>query len=88
LPTGDELVGKRVAAMIEGGRTRLRTARGEPMKPAPGTNVQKRLIALHHLDASRKPAEMEQREGSILRQGNDYPEVAIDRYVLTIVNYL
>src|SRR6185437_12933043 len=43
--------------------------------------VQKRLVALHHLDAPWKPAEVEQREGRILRQGNDNPEVAIYRYV-------
>jgi hypothetical protein len=48
-----------------------------------GTNVQKRLVALHHLDAPWKPAEVEQREGRILRQGNENPEVAIYRYVTT-----
>src|SRR5712671_208430 len=46
-----------------------------------GTNVQKRLVALHHLDAPWKPAEVEQREGRILRQGNENEEVAIYRYV-------
>ena len=46
-----------------------------------GTNVQKRLVALHHLDAPWKPAEVEQREGRILRQGNESEEVAIYRYV-------
>ena len=46
-----------------------------------GTNVQKRLVALHHLDAPWKPAEVEQREGRILRQGNKNKEVAIYRYV-------
>src|SRR3954453_9011569 len=46
-----------------------------------GTNVQKRLVALHHLDAPWKPAEVEQREGRILRQGNTNEEVAIYRYV-------
>ena len=46
-----------------------------------GTNVQKRLVALHHLDALWKPAEVEQREGRILRQGNTNEEVAIYRYV-------
>ena len=40
------------------------------MKMGAGTNVQKRLVALHHLDAPWKPAEVEQREGRILRQGN------------------
>src|SRR5438128_1844576 len=46
-----------------------------------GTNVQKRLVALHHLDAPWKPAEVEQRERRILRQGNENEEVAIYRYV-------
>ena len=46
-----------------------------------GTNVQKRLVALHHLDAPWKPAEVEQRDGRILRQGNENEEVAIYRYV-------
>src|SRR5205823_3266403 len=45
------------------------------------TNVQKRLVALHHLDAPWKPAEVEQREGRILRQGNENVVVAIYRYV-------
>jgi SNF2 family DNA or RNA helicase len=43
--------------------------------------VQSRLIALHHLDAPWKPAEVEQREGRILRQGNDNPEVAVYGHV-------
>src|SRR5262245_65130457 len=46
-----------------------------------GTNVQERLIALHHLDAPWRPADVEQREGRILRQGNLNPEVQIYRYV-------
>src|SRR5205807_10499039 len=46
-----------------------------------GTNVQKRLVALHHLDAPWKPAEVEQRDGRILRQGNENKEVSIYRYV-------
>jgi hypothetical protein len=46
-----------------------------------GTNVQKRLIALHHLDAPWRPRDIEQREGRILRQGNDNPEIQIHRYV-------
>ena len=54
---------------------------GSTQKMGTGTNVQKRLVALHHLDAPWKPAEVEQREGRILRQGNDNEEVAIYRYV-------
>jgi hypothetical protein len=46
-----------------------------------GTNVQRRLVALHHLDAPWRPRDIEQREGRILRQGNQNSEVRIYRYV-------
>jgi hypothetical protein len=46
-----------------------------------GTNVQDRLVALHHLDCPWRPADIEQREGRALRQGNQNAEVAIVRYV-------
>lgn len=59
---------------------RVRILLGSTEKMGVGTNVQKRLIALHHLDAPWKPAEIEQREGRILRQGNDNAEVSIYRY--------
>jgi N12 class adenine-specific DNA methylase/SAM-dependent methyltransferase len=59
----------------------VRVLIGSTQKMGTGTNVQKRLVALHHLDAPWKPAEVEQREGRILRQGNDHKEVAIYRYV-------
>ncbi|OYV61790.1 MAG: hypothetical protein B7Z71_03895 [Acidocella sp. 21-58-7] len=54
---------------------------GSTSKMGVGTNVQKRLIAMHHLDAPWKPADLEQRDGRILRQGNLNPEVQIYRYV-------
>ncbi|MFL5328566.1 MAG: DEAD/DEAH box helicase family protein [Gemmataceae bacterium] len=60
---------------------RVRVLLGSTQKMGTGTNVQKRLVALHHLDAPWKPAEVEQREGRILRQGNDNAEVAVYRYV-------
>jgi N12 class adenine-specific DNA methylase len=59
----------------------VRVLIGSTAKMGTGTNVQKRLVALHHLDAPWKPAEVEQREGRILRQGNENEEVAIYRYV-------
>jgi N12 class adenine-specific DNA methylase len=59
----------------------IRVLIGSTQKMGTGTNVQKRLIALHHLDAPWKPAEVEQRDGRILRQGNENEEVAIYRYV-------
>ena len=59
----------------------IRVLIGSTMKMGTGANVQRRLSALHHLDAPWKPAEVEQREGRILRQGNENAEVAIFRYV-------
>src|SRR5207247_3786316 len=59
----------------------IRVLLGSTQKMGTGTNVQKRLVALHHLDAPWKPAEVEQRDGRILRQGNENEEVAIYRYV-------
>jgi N12 class adenine-specific DNA methylase len=59
----------------------VRILLGSTQKMGTGTNVQKRLVALHHLDAPWKPAEVEQRDGRIQRQGNLNKEVAIYRYV-------
>jgi N12 class adenine-specific DNA methylase len=59
----------------------VRVLLGSTAKMGTGTNVQKRLVALHHLDAPWKPAEVEQREGRILRQGNSNKQVSIFRYV-------
>ena len=46
-----------------------------------GMNVQDKLVALHHLDCLWRPSDIEQREGKILRQGNQNEEVEIYRYV-------
>jgi N12 class adenine-specific DNA methylase/SAM-dependent methyltransferase len=59
----------------------VRVLIGSTAKMGTGTNVQRRLVALHHLDAPWKPAEVEQRDGRILRQGNTNPEVSVYRYV-------
>ena len=59
----------------------VRVLIGSTQKMGTGTNVQKRLVALHHLDAPWKPAEVEQRDGRILRQRNENKQVAIYRYV-------
>jgi hypothetical protein len=59
----------------------VRVLLGSTTKMGTGMNVQRRLVALHHLDAPWKPAEVEQREGRILRQGNENAEVGIFRYV-------
>ena len=50
-------------------------------KMGEGTNVQRKLAALHHLDAPWRPADIEQREGRIVRQGNQNEFVSIFRYV-------
>ena len=60
---------------------RIRVLIGSTEKMGAGTNVQKRLTALHHLDAPWRPRDIEQREGRILRQGNDNSMVDIYRYV-------
>lgn len=60
---------------------RVRILFGSTQKMGSGTNVQERLIALHHLDAPWRPADVEQREGRILRQGNTNPIVQVFRYV-------
>src|SRR5437667_219921 len=60
---------------------KVRILFGSTQKMGSGTNVQERLIALHHLDAPWRPADVEQREGRILRQGNTNPVVQIYRYV-------
>jgi N12 class adenine-specific DNA methylase/adenine-specific DNA methylase len=60
---------------------KIRILFGSTQKMGSGTNVQERLIALHHLDAPWRPADVEQREGRILRQGNKNPSVQIYRYV-------
>jgi N12 class adenine-specific DNA methylase len=60
---------------------RVRVLLGSTAKMGEGTNVQTRLVALHHLDAPWRPADIEQREGRILRQGNQNEYVKIFRYV-------
>lgn len=54
---------------------------GSTEKMGVGTNVQARAVALHHLDCPWKPAELHQRDGRIIRQGNQNPDVQILRYV-------
>lgn len=54
---------------------------GSTAKMGAGTNVQDKLIALHHLDVPWRPSDIEQQEGRILRQGNENKKVDIFRYV-------
>lgn len=59
----------------------VRILLGSTAKMGAGTNVQKRLIAEHHLDIPWRPSDIEQREGRILRQGNENKRIDIFRYV-------
>lgn len=59
----------------------VRVLLGSTAKMGAGTNVQTRLAALHHLDCPWRPADIEQREGRILRQGNINKTVKIYKYV-------
>lgn len=59
----------------------VRVLLGSTSKMGAGTNVQTRLAALHHLDCPWRPADIEQREGRILRQGNQFKSVKIFKYV-------
>ena len=66
-------------AKVRSGQVRI--LMGSTPKLGAGTNVQDRLIALHHLDCPWKPSDLEQQEGRILRQGNRNAKVQIYRYV-------
>ena len=66
-------------AKVRAGQVRILL--GSTPKLGAGTNVQDRLVALHHLDCPWKPSDLEQQEGRILRQGNRNEKVKIFRYV-------
>jgi len=70
---------KDLFAKVRSGQIRILL--GSTARMGAGTNVQKKLIALHHLDCPWRPSDLQQREGRIIRQGNDNPEVDIYSYV-------
>ncbi len=59
----------------------IRVLIGSTEKCGAGTNIQKKLVALHHLDTPYRPSDMQQREGRIIRQGNTNDEVDIYTYI-------
>ena len=61
---------------------RIRILIGSTEKMGTGMNAQTRAIAMHHLDAPWRPADLEQREGRLIRQGNMYPEVFSFVYIV------
>ena len=70
---------KELFAKVRSGQVRVLL--GSTQKMGAGTNVQDRLIAVHHLDVGWRPADMTQRNGRIIRQGNQNPEVKVFQYV-------
>ena len=76
---GTEAKKAELFAKVRSGQVRILL--GSTPKLGAGTNIQDRLIALHHLDCPWKPSDLEQQEGRILRQGNQNPKVKIYRYV-------
>ena len=60
----------------------VRILLGSTQRMGAGTNCQQKLIALHHLDCPWRPSDLQQREGRIIRQGNENPEVDIYSYVI------
>jgi N12 class adenine-specific DNA methylase/predicted RNA methylase len=65
----------------------VRILLGSTAKMGAGTNVQTRLVALHHLDAPWRPSDLEQREGRIIRQGNMFYEEDPEGFEVEILRY-
>ena len=76
---GTEAKKAELFAKVRTGQVRILL--GSTPKLGAGTNIQDRLVALHHLDCPWKPSDLEQQEGRILRQGNQNEKVKIFRYV-------
>lgn len=74
-----EIQKKNLFAKVRSGKVRVLF--GSTQKMGAGTNVQERLAALHHQDCPWRPSDLEQREGRIIRQGNQFEAVSIYRYV-------
>jgi hypothetical protein len=66
---------------------RVRVLMGSTAKMGAGMNVQRRLVALHHLDAPWRPSDLEQREGRIIRQGNMFFERDPEGFEVEIIRY-
>ena len=59
----------------------VRVLLGSTQKMGAGTNVQDKLVAVHHLDVGWRPSDMTQRNGRIIRQGNQNKQVYVYNYV-------
>lgn len=79
---------ERKAALFEKvNRGEIRVLLGSTAKMGAGMNVQERLVALHHMDAPWKPSDLEQREGRIIRQGNQLYERDPEGFEIEIFRY-
>ena len=74
-----EVQKKDLFGKVQSGQVRILL--GSTQRMGAGTNCQQKLIALHHLDCPWRPSDLQQREGRIIRQGNENPEVDIYSYV-------
>lgn len=74
-----EAAKKELFGKVRSGEVRILI--GSTQKMGAGTNAQRKLIALHHMDCPWRPSDLQQREGRIIRQGNENPKVDIYTYV-------
>ena len=74
-----EAAKKELFGKVRSGEVRILI--GSTQKMGAGTNAQRKLIALHHVDCPWRPSDLQQREGRIIRQGNENPKVDIYTYV-------
>jgi N12 class adenine-specific DNA methylase/predicted RNA methylase len=72
-------------AQVNAGKVRVLL--GSTSKMGAGTNVQKRLVGLHHIDCPWRPSDIEQREGRIVRQGNELLEKYGDQFEVEVLAY-
>ncbi|MGH9841697.1 MAG: helicase-related protein [Blastocatellia bacterium] len=72
---------RKAQAFADANAGRIRVMLASTEKAGTGVNMQQRLYAIHHGDGPWRPSDVEQRDGRILRQGNQYPEVRIFTYV-------
>ena len=78
---GEDTEAKKAALFSKVRSGDVRVLLGSTAKMGAGTNVQSRLVAVHHLDVGWKPSDMTQRNGRIIRQGNMNKEVKVFNYV-------
>ncbi len=68
-------------------RGEVRVLMGSTKKMGAGMNVQRKLVALHHLDAPWRPSDLEQRDGRIIRQGNEFYTADPDGFEIELYRY-